>query len=172
MNEILANVYRKIRESTRIERIVISIIILFVAVLLLTEAQWVSDGAREFRVRVSVFNAATGMSVEHAEVAIVNSYQMEDTHNHYQLELSKRLPGATFTRTDRHGIAVIPHQFRTSASNRHPDPRSHLAWAWVVVKADHYGGIATPIRYQSESAAAIKKAGAIPVAIGLLPTAN
>ncbi|MBA4030518.1 MAG: hypothetical protein C0478_06460 [Planctomyces sp.] len=165
--------------------LVAAIAALLLAILLLQPVRWASSGDIELPVRVLIFDATTGKSIEGARVWILRAPAVFEDQVPEDLigwikELELPPQGEQPASVNQHpfivqgitaseGVATLRHKFTTGASDRSPEGWVHLHRAWVVVKSPKHGGVVLPIRFAPERRPAVKQAGEVLVTVGLFP---
>ena len=164
---------------TRVEMlVVIAIIAVLIAIIILPEAQWVADGTREFPVRVFVFDAERGEPVPDAEVAVISRGVFKVYSVERAPQAAKELvplqdhldlvPASQRGHTDEQGIASLIVEVRTSASDRHPQPRAFPGHNWVVISAPGFRGVVFPLSQEPVLTSELRERGGFLVPVGIM----
>lgn len=164
---------RSLLGLTRVEWLVVLVIVALLIALLYPSVQWVSDGSIQIPVRVFVFDVAHSRPIPDAHVAIVHGplpragIDINEIHERVPDDLFEKLPSDLTALTGKDGTAVVHREFPTSASRKHPESKTHLHLAWVVVQALNYGTVAVPLAQDSMPTALLKEQQELFVPIGL-----
>ena len=163
-----ANLRQRLKRVTLIELLTVTAVIAVLIAIFLPPAKWASSGTITVPVRVLVFDPVHEKPVANAHVTIIRSPPLRDLDDLQSIK--EQLPTELPSVTSESGAVVINYEFRTGASQVRPKPWAHLTWAWIVVKADGYGGVVVPVRYESQTTSDVRENGELLVTIGLLPT--
>ncbi len=151
------------------EWIVTVVIIGILIALLLSNVYSVGTGEIDVAVRVLVFDVTTSQPIENAKVAIVWGGW---PHSQGEVrELAGRFPDADFEdfpyeETQADGSASIAVTFATNSSTRNPG-RADTSNYWVVISANGYGMMTTPLRYERTFTQSLLDSGNLFVTVGL-----
>ena len=160
--------------------IVVAIIGVLIA-LLVPDAQWVSDGEIDVPVRVLVFDAKQAVPIPNARAVIaratfwVDDDFLKDFHERFpdietlERDLNDGLKGLGQGQTSEDGSVTIPFRFRTNASNKNPETKAHVGWAWIAVRAEGYAGVVIPVGNESVPTKKLRQQKELRVPIGLMP---
>ena len=165
---------RPIRQLTRLEWVVIAVIVSGLMAILLPQIQSAASGDIDLPVRILVFDASTGRAIAGAKVAIVNGprwsadaslYEPQELPSPGKAEFIASKP--PLTRAD--GTVTITHRFSTNSSDRNPVALANLARGWVIVLADGYGGITVPVCCVAMPTPRLRELQELQLPIGLFP---
>lgn len=151
--------------------------------ILIPPVRWASSGSREVAVRISVFDAETGLPIEGARIELTTHSSPERSVSEGQWprfpagrdrddsrnEGRKPSMGGTVAKSAKDGSARVHGTFPTSASHVHPEPHVDLSRGWIIVTSTGYGGAVIPVRHETLPTAVIGHGNEIPVSIGLFP---
>jgi Flp pilus assembly pilin Flp len=165
---------RRLAGFTGLEWIVIVAIIAVLIALLYPQTQWVSDGSIRLPVRVIVIDAEQGTPISGAKVLVSRGpwakdpKALDELRDRFASGFIDDLPQKYFATTDEKGVAVIEHEFFTSASDRRPVSHAHLDYNWVRVEAEGYRAAFVPVRDESQPTALLRKQGEVLVQIEMI----
>ena len=161
------------RRLTLIELLAVIAIVSVLVVVFIQPAKWVASGRMDLKVRVFVFDALKGEPIAGARVGILSAPPVHNSQelDNYGEALTTRLddlPESDRSITGADGLATLECRFHTSASSQRPTSYVHLPSRWVLIEARGYSGVFLPVRYESEPAGPVRKAGELPVMVGLI----
>lgn len=163
-----------LQKLTLIELLVLIAIVAVLGALLFAPAKWASSGNIRFPVRVIIFDAVHGKPIADAHVGIFRAAPIRDRklleEQPDEYSPAHRLRDEDTGTTGADGAVVINYEFRTGANHDRPTSHAHLSWAWVYVRAEGYGNVVTPVRYESEPTAILRAQKELLVTVGLIPT--
>jgi len=145
----------RFRPKTRAEWLVIGVTVAVLIALIFSRPRWASSGKMNLQVQVVVFDAATGLPMEDAVVAIVRAppahgeYPLDAYRERFAPALRQMTEGRIGSRTAADGSSTIDFEFPTGSSHVHPESKAHVDWYWVLAFAEGYGEVAVPLRYES-----------------------
>ncbi|SFI09451.1 hypothetical protein [Planctomicrobium piriforme] len=163
---------------TRLEWVVVVVIIAILIALLVPQTKWVSSGTLRLPVRVIAFNSKDATPIAGADVTIfrappvfdLNSLREDFDRYHIDPDL-KGYSGTISTVdqgfTDADGVVVIEYEFRTGASHVRPAPYAHTNFAWIQIQANGYGTVVVPVRHESMPTKILKERGELIVPVGM-----
>ncbi|MEJ7594233.1 MAG: hypothetical protein WKF77_22070 [Planctomycetaceae bacterium] len=162
-----------LRKPTLIELLLLIAIIAVVVALILPVTKWAASGSIRFPVRVLVFDAVRGRPIANAHVGIFRAAPLDDLksleESPDEYDPTNRVRDDDSGTTSADGAVVINYEFRTGANYERPTMYAHLTRAWVSVKAEGYGSIVVPVRYESQPTATLRTQKEILVSVGLIP---
>jgi hypothetical protein len=163
----------RLRPPTLVELLTVIAILSVLVTLLIQPVKWASSGSIDLKVRVFVFDAVKGKPISGARVGILNAPAVRNQRefDDYGKALTLRLDDLSETDrsvTDEDGMATLEYRFHTGANYERPVTHVHLPSRWVLVEAAGYSGVFVPVRYESEPVGPVRKAGELPVMIGLV----
>lgn len=162
------------RRFTLIQWLVVAAVAAIMVAMFVPGTKWASSGAVTIPVDVLVFDPQAAAPIEGALVAIVWAPPATGEFEvaKYQSDLSEGFSAIEEigSRTNREGVATIPHEFRTGANHERPASYAHTRWYWLLVAAEGYGSVAVPLRYESMVTKELKTQGRLPAYVGLTRT--
>ncbi|SFI81003.1 hypothetical protein [Planctomicrobium piriforme] len=163
-----------LRPLTLVEWLVIIALIAVLIALLVPPVKWGASGFIDVPIRIFVFDVIEGRPIKGAHVAIIR----------YSPDMPKaEFPAITAAffdelrtsqdhQTDDRGSTIITETFMTEVNYKSPEQFALLFNRWVVVAADGFEPVMTPVRHDTERTAKIRKRGELVVAVGLVKTAK
>ncbi len=162
------------KPPSRLEWVVIVLIVVVLFALLIPQVQWAGSGQRIIPVVVEVFDAPTGKPIAGARVTVTRG-PMPERGTNYEGHFPENIHEGNYSRTEfgktnENGWVRIEHEFETSSG-----PSGHyvsLFRCWVCVDARGYGGVAVPISRTPTRREWVVKDGVsqdVVVPIGLFP---
>jgi hypothetical protein len=160
-----------VKSASLVEWLAVAAIVAVLIAVLMPSTRWAASGSIRLPIRVVVFDAARQRPIEGAEVSIFRSIAARDSQSFPPLDAE----APSLIRNDGHrsvtgrdGAAVIDHEFPTSASDRFPTTKAHLAWEWVLVSSKGHGTVLTPLRYESIPTKTLRDQKELLVLIGMM----
>ena len=167
------SVIASIRPTSRVEWLIVIAILVILLALVVPSAKWASSGTIEIPVHVVVFDASDATPIANALVAIVRAppgsgeYSLDEYRDRLSPDLLVMRDGIDHHETGTDGAATIECRFPTGASHLHPEARAHIHWYWVMVSAEGFGAVVTPLRYNSRTTMSLREQSEIPFVVGL-----
>jgi hypothetical protein len=161
------------RRPTLIELLVVISVVAVLVALVIPGVKWAASGSMRVPVRVLVFDATHGPPIANASVAIFwapplyDLKSLDESPDSY--DSTHRVRGGGSGVTDSEGAVVINYEFRTGANHERPTMHVHVAWAWVHVKAEGFGGVVVPVRHNSLPTKTLREQKELVVPVGLTP---
>jgi len=162
------------KKLTKLEWVVVALIVVVLVALLNSQAQWAGSGSRVMPVLVDVFDAASGKPIIGAKVTVMpgsSAYAGFEFRHQFWPEIHEstddRIQHGV---TNETGQVRLEHEFPTSSG-----PSGvwvSLRRGWVCVTAHDYGAVVVPVRYDSARRETVVKDGKsqdVFVTIGLFP---
>lgn len=161
-----------LRKPTLIELLLLIAIIAAVVAVILPSAKWAASGNIRFPVRVIVFDAVHGKPIANAHVGIFRAPPIDDLKSLAvrpdDYSPTNRVRDDDSGTTSADGTVVLGYEFRTGSNYERPTMYAHLRSAWVNVKAEGYGNIVVPVRYESQPTATLRTQKELLVTVGLI----
>lgn len=164
---------QRILPKSRLEWLLVAIILTILVALLVPSVKWASSGTIEAVVQVVVFDAETAEPIPDAEVAIVRllpttgHLDLSEYHTQLSSAWGQFVKGQIRHKTDADGIANVPTEFRTGASHVRPEPRVQTSFYWILISTSDHGKCAIPLHYESIPTKTLRQNGIIPAYVGL-----